>query len=188
MVKLIDLLREIQTRPKTKIGSGMQGNVYNVGKDKVVKKTSNTDGFDKDEIWSFNLFNKHPEVFPHIYKLTKHYVIMDKLDSPGKPIMDAYKFLDDVNPLSPKYLDSMPWREEDIMEKTYKSVMKNDFTEFNKILEITKKLNRMDVHDTLKKCLDFCIKLHKVLSGKWIDIHMGNVGLDKNGEIKIFDL
>jgi hypothetical protein len=188
MIKLVDLLKEIHTRPKTRIGSGMQGNVYNVGKDKVVKYSSNTDGFDKDEIWGFNLFNKHPEVFPHIYKLAKHYVIMDKLDSPGKPIMDAYNFLDDINPLSPKHLDSMPWREEDSMEQIYKSVMKNDFTKLNEIFEIAKKLDRMDIHDTLKKCLDFCIKLHKVLSGKWLDIHMGNVGLDKNSEIKIFDL
>ena len=188
MVKLTDLLKEIQTRLKTRIVTGMHGNVYGVGNDKVAKYSSNTDGFDKEEIENFNLFNKHPEVFPHIYKLTKHYVIMDKLDSPGKPLMNAYNFLDDVNPLASKPLESMPWREEDIMEKTYKSVMKNDFTELNEIFQLTKKLNRMDVHDTLKKCLDFCIKLHKVLSGKWIDIHMGNVGFDKNGEIKIFDL
>ena len=187
MIKLVDLLKEIQTRPKPIMGSGMQGNVYNVGKDKVVKYSSNTDGFDKEEIQNYSLFNKHPEIFPHIYKLDKHYVIMDKLDF-LEEIYDAYNFLDDVNPLSPKYLDSMPWREEDIMEKIYKSVMKNDFTEFNEILELTKKLDRMDVYNTLKKCLDFCIKLHKILSGKWMDIHMGNVGLDKNGNIKIFDL
>ena len=187
MIKLVDLLKEIQTRPKTRIGTGMQGDVYGVGKDKVVKKTSNTDGFDEGEIRDYNLFNEHPDIFPRIYKLTKHYVVMDKLDSPGKPIMNAYNFLDDVNPLSPKYLDSMPWREEDFLQKIYRSLYNNNLEIFNSILQKAKKLNRMDIYDTLKKCLDFCIKLKELFQNKRIDVHLGNVGVDNDGKIKIFD-
>ena len=56
----------------------------------------NENFFDINEIENYQLFNQHPDLFPHIYKLTKDYVIMDKLNSPGKPLMDVYNFLDDV--------------------------------------------------------------------------------------------
>jgi hypothetical protein len=188
MTKLINLLKEIQTRPKTRIGTGMEGDVYNVGKNKVVKKTGNLDGFTPKELKNYNLFNQHPDIFPHIYKLTKHYVIMDKLDSPGKSIMDVYNFLDDIDPSSRDSMDSMPWREEDFIEKIYESIKNNDFKTFNQILQKAKQLNRTDIYDTLKKCLDFCVKVNEIFKNTLIDMHMNNIGLDDKGQIKIFDL
>ena len=95
MIKLVDILKEIQTQPKKRIGHGNQGNVYNVGKNKIVKKSTNPKGFSQDEIEIYNLFNQHPDVFPHIYKLTKDYVIMDKLDQ--NPLGDVYNFLETTN-------------------------------------------------------------------------------------------
>ena len=98
MIKLVDILKEIQTQPKKRIGHGNQGNVYNVGKNKIVKKSTNPKGFSQDEIEIYNLFNQHPDVFPHIYKLTKDYVIMDKLDQkPYCSIIITYSPLFDHN-------------------------------------------------------------------------------------------
>ena len=151
MIKLVNLLKEIQTRPKTRIGTGMEGDVYNVGKNKVVKKTGNLDGFTPKELKNYDLFNQHPDIFPHIYKLTKYYIIMDKLDSPGKPLMDVYNFLDDVDPLSGNSMDNMPWREEDFIEKIYESIKNNDLETINQILKKAKKLNRTEIYNKLKK-------------------------------------
>ena len=175
---------EIQIQPKKIIGHGEQGNVYNVGSNKVVKRSTYRDGFTPDEIEIYNLFNQYPDIFPHIYKLTKNYVVMDKLDSPGKPLGDVYNFLDDIDPLSG---GSMPWREEDFLQKIYRSLYNNNLEIFNSILQKAKKLNRMDIYDTLKKCLDFCIKLKELFQNKRIDVHLGNVGVDNDGKIKIFD-
>ena len=184
MIKLIDILKEIQIQPKKKIGYGDQGNVYNVGKNKVVKKSTNSKGFSQDEIEIYNLFNQHPNIFPHIYKLTKDYVVIDKLDSPGDSLGDIYDFLDDIDPSSG---NSMPWREEDFLQNIYKSLYNNNLETFNQILQKAKELNRMDIYDTLKKCLDFCIKLKELFQNKRIDVHLGNVGIDNDGKIKIFD-
>ena len=178
MIKLVDILKEIQTQPKKRIGHGNQGNVYNVGKNKIVKKSTNPKGFSQDEIEIYNLFNQHPDVFPHIYKLTKDYVIMDKLDQ--KPLGDVYNFLETTD----------MWREEDYLINIYQMISTNDSNDleiFNQILQKTKELNKMDLHNTLKKCLDFCIKLKKIFKGKPIDVWLPNVGVDSDGKIKIFD-
>jgi hypothetical protein len=184
MIKLVDILKEIQIQSKKKIGYGDQGNVYNVGNNKVVKRSTNQEGFSQDEIEIYNLFNQHPNIFPHIYKLTKDYVVMDKLDSPGDSLGDIYNFLDDIDPSSG---NSMPWREEDFLQNIYKSLYNNNLETFNQILQKAKELNRMDIYNTLKKCLDFCIKLKELFQNKRIDVHLGNVGIDNDGKIKIFD-
>jgi hypothetical protein len=181
MIKLRNILNEIKVNPKEKIGYGDEGSIYNIGTNKVVKKS--TRGFTQNEIENYQLFNQYPDLFPHIYKLTKDYVIMDKLNSPGKPLMDVYNFLDNIDPSTK---NSMPWREEDYLTNLYYE--DNNLEIFNQILQKAKELNRMDVYNTLKKCLNFITKLKKFFKNKPIDVHLGNVGIDNNGEIKIFDL
>lgn len=168
----------MKTYPKEKIGSGEHGETYNVGSNKIIKKSNKVNGFTSNEIENYNLFNQHPDLFPHVYKLTKDYVIMDKLDSPGKELMNVYNFLDDID----------IWRGEDYITQIYDSLRFNDFKTFNQILQKSKELNRMDVYDTLKKCLDFCVKLNKIFKNKFIDIQLSNIGVDNAGKIKIFDL
>jgi hypothetical protein len=180
MIKLVDILREIQIQPKKRIGYGNQGNVYNIGKNKIIKKSTNPKGFSQDEIEIYTLFNQHPDVFPNIYKLTKDYVIMDKLDSPGKELMNVYDFLETTN----------LWREQDYLNNIYRMISNqnpDDLEIFNQILQKAKESNRMDVYNTLKKCLDFCTRLKKVFGNKPIDIWLPNVGVDNSGKIKIFD-
>jgi hypothetical protein len=178
MIKLIDILKEIKTHQKKRIGDGEHGVVYNVGKNKVVKKSNQNDGFSSDEIKYYKIYNKYPNIFPHIYKLTKDYVIMDKLDSPGKQLMDVYEFCDDIN----------IWREEDYMRKIYNSIKDNNFETFNKILEKSKELNETQIYNTLKKCLNFCTELYKMFQNTDIDLHLSNIGMDGNNNIKIFDI
>ena len=177
MIKLVDILREIQIQPKKRIGSGEHGNVYNVGKNKIVKNSTNSKGFSQDEIEIYNIFNQYPDIFPHIYKLTKDYVIMDKIDSPGKELMNVYNFLDDVD----------IWRDEDFLTNIYDEVRNNNLKITQQILQKVKELGKMDIYNTLKKCLDFCIELKELFQNKHIDVHLGNVGVDNNGKIKIFD-
>ena len=82
------------------------------------------------------------------------------------------------------------WREEDYLINIYQMISTNDSNDleiFNQILQKTKELNKMDLHNTLKKCLDFCIKLKNIFKGKPIDVWLPNVGVDSDGKIKIFD-
>jgi hypothetical protein len=103
---------------------------------------------------------------------------MDKLDQ--KPLGDVYNFLETTD----------MWREEDYLINIYQMISTNDSNNleiFNKILQKTKESNRIDLYNTLKKCLDFCIKLKNIFKGKPIDVWLPNVGVDSNGKIKIFD-
>jgi len=161
-----------------KIGSGEHGRVYNSRKNKIIKKSNSLKGFSQDELENYQLFNQHPDMFPHIYKLTQDYVIMDKIDSPSKELMDVYNFLDDVD----------IWRDDDFLTNIYDEVKNNNLKIFQQSLQKAKELNRMDIYDTLKKCLNFCIELNKLFKNKFIDIQLSNVGIDDKGKIKIFDL
>jgi hypothetical protein len=225
MIKLVDLLKEIQTRPKPELGRGEQGTVYPLGKDKVVKKTNFTDGMVKTELEDYEIFNQHPDVFPHVYKLTPHYIILDKLDTSLKEFKDPEFWLflckngwwkDDpskkgywgANP------DGMNWEydsktglynwmgdgepiidyewdvyvREDPFTKTFISVRKNDLKPFNNILQKAKEQGKTQYVNALKEILDFCIKINKVFKGEWRDVHIQNIGRDKNNKLKIFDV
>jgi hypothetical protein len=102
---------------------------------------------------------------------------MDKIDSPGKTLMDVYNFLDDIN----------IWRDDDFITNIYESVKNNNLKIFNQILQKAKELNRIDIYNTLNKCLEFCIRLNKLFKDKFIDIQLSNVGINNN-KLKIFDL
>jgi hypothetical protein len=179
MIKLTKILKEIKTRPKEIIGSGEQGDVYPVGKDKVVKVIG-TDDWEPEEIENYKLFNQHPDLFPHVYKIGKNYVIMDRIDSPAKELIEAAEFLHNNG-----------WVDGGVggIYKMIKYNTLNQLKIFNQILQKAKESNRMDIYNTLKKCLEFFTKLHKILPDEYADTNDGNIGIDRrDGKIKIFDI
>jgi hypothetical protein len=176
------ILNELKTYPKELVGAGEQGNVYPIGKDKVVKKIHN--GWEPEEIKMYELFNQYPDLFPHVYKIGKDYVIMDKIDSPAKELTDATKFLHNNG-----------WPYDDISDID-NLIRFNKLEIFNQMLQKAKESNKIEIYNTLKKCLEFFTelnklflsKLHKIVDGH-IDSHSGNIGIDRrDGKIKIFDL
>jgi hypothetical protein len=176
MIKLIDLLKEIKTYRKELVGDGEQGDVYPIGKDKVVKKVF--EDWDDEEIKTYKLFNQHPDLFPHVYKIAKDYVIMDRIDSPAKELTDAVEFLRG---------NMWPY---DGIDGIYRSIKRNNnLKEFNQILQKAKELNKTDIYNTLKECFEFFTKLNKLFPNRYLDTNDGNTGIDRrDNKIKIFDL
>jgi hypothetical protein len=176
MIKLIDLLNELKTYPKELVGAGEQGDVYPIGKDKVVKKAY--DDWEPEEIETYKLFNQHPDLFPHVYKIGKDYIIMDKIDSPAKELTDVSEFLQDQN------INNI-----DDVGDINTLIRLNKLEIFNQILQKAKESNKIEIHNTLKKGLEFFTKLNKLFPNMYIDTHSGNIGIDRrDGKIKIFDL
>jgi len=215
MIKLTDLLKELTTRPKPELGVGEQGWAYPLGKDKVIKKTRFTDGITEPELEDYRLFNQHPDVFPHIYKIAKDYTILDKLDTSLKEFRDpafvmfmlkngwwAEPPYEDKWEFDPKtglynwirdsklYLNRDDYDDiyEDPFTKIFKSVRANDLKPFNHVLQKAKEQNKTKIYNGLKEILDLCIKINKVFKGEWRDVHKNNIGRDKNGKLKIFDI
>lgn len=188
-MKLIKILRELKTTNKPIFGSGMSGaNVYNVGKDKVVKYRDG--GLSPDDLRFYKLFNKYPDVFPHVYKLTKDYVVMDKLKE-DKELFELYKYFADKVEWDKDKLKDIEWGElEDPLTAAYYAVRNkgNYRNEFEIIKKYLKSNGEIGYYNTLIKCYKFCDKVNSIMNGEFIDMHMGNVGLDSQNNLKIFDI
>ena len=169
MIKLLDILKE------TYLGGGEQGKVYTVGKDKIKKQSNFLDGFTQDELYFYNQFNKYPNIFPKIYELTKSYVIMDRLyDIPD--LNNVLNYLEQIN----------IWRDEDPMTMIYYSLKNNDLSEINTLLNKAK--NNKTIYNSLLKYIKFTQNILDAFPNKSIDFQTSNVGVDSNGDLKIFDL
>ena len=90
MIKLLSILKEITF--KEPIGQGSEHIIYPYSKDpnKVIKT------FDPDEKESINkdqitTFQKHPDIFPIVYKVTDKYAILEKLNT--KKVIDELEKL-----------------------------------------------------------------------------------------------
>ena len=213
MIKLVDLLKELNIQSKIELGAGMNGWAYPLGKDKVVKKFANP--ITQEEIEDYELFNQHPDIFPHVYKVTEKWVVMDKLDTTLKGFRDTVpRFMQEngwiqdahYNPklylehgwkydsktgLSSWVGDGKPDIDDEFLEdavyKVFDSVRRNDFKPINSILQKAKEQGKTDIYNTIKEILDFSIKLNKVFKGQIKDIHKENIGRGSDGKLKVFD-
>lgn len=216
MIKLIDLLKELTTRPKPKLGGGEQGTVYPLGKNKIIKKSNwYDDGLSKQELRDYKIFNQHPDVFPHIYKITKHYVIMDKLDTSLEEFKDinlpkfmakngwwesefppehSWVFNSKTGLYDYEYKDKEPKiNDEDVIDydpftQVYRDLRDNNLRAFNHVLQKAKEQGKTKIYNALKEALDLCIKINKVFKGQFKDVHKNNIGRDSSGKLKIFDV
>ena len=178
-MKLTDILKEIKIKNKNILGQGYHGEVFNFEKDptKIIKKPLGNNKFSEDELKFYKEFNQHPNLFPHIYKITPTYVVMDKLN----PINweGLLNFLEIIN----------MWREEDPLNKIWDIVTHNeDPKELNNIIEYCKQNNELKHLQTINKYIKFAEEIYNFFKNKNIDFHSGNIGEDVKGNLKIFDL
>ena len=91
MIKLLNILKEITF--KEPIGQGSEHIIYPYSKDpnKVIKTfdPDERESIDKDQITTFQ---KHPDIFPIVYKVTDKYAILDKLNT--KKVIDELEKLE----------------------------------------------------------------------------------------------
>jgi hypothetical protein len=81
MIKLIDILNELNIQPKLKLGTGSTYTTYpsSLQPDKVIKILNDEDEGSLDE--HYDLFIKYPKYFPIVYKKTDKYMVLEKLNT-----------------------------------------------------------------------------------------------------------
>lgn len=173
MIKLIDLLNEINISPKPELGSGEVFTAYpsKVDPSKVIKISNYNNP--EDIQYHADIFKNYPKYFPKVYKVTDKYLIIEKLNT--KPIIEYYnklKLLTSLlNPFksipfyNPKKFD--PNNPLDIAIKQHPELLKT-----------TLKLKKL-YHD-----------VDKILDNEGydeLDFHHGNVGIDSEGNFKMLD-
>jgi len=183
MIQFKQFISELNIKHKDPIGDGEQGIIYNVGKDRVVKKSRYEDGFTDDEIEKYKLFNKYPNNFPHVYKLSDTYIVMEKLDL---NFTDAINFYEEEYEMESEETDR--WRYDDNWANyIYDNIHHNKLNSIKNLLKQSKQ-NNINAYNTYLKTIKLAKILNKIFKNEYIDFHSGNLGLDKNGNLKIFDL
>jgi hypothetical protein len=188
MIKLIDLLLELNIQSKVPIGQGGEQTVYSskIKSNFVIKKLTGNNEFYTKKDWEeiIQTAQQHPEVFAKIDKVDfdKGYFVQEKLDEKSltKDGNELIKYLKDNNILYRNNQDKDDYSGLDIITILYLSPDRINM------------LDNTPWKDTLKPKLErFFNKLNK--TGHGIDdnflgdLRLTNVGYDKNGEIKILD-
>ena len=197
MIKLIDILKEITF--KTPIGQGSEHIIYPYSKDpnKIIKTfdPDETESINKDQITTFQ---KHPDIFPIIYKVTDKYAVLEKLNTE--------KAIDELEKLQTEFFN-LKWRDE---KKRKYSILLDELMEDDNLedydfigllyhlfqntsssslkKELTTLLSLTSNPDILKKYIDFLTKVTSKINQTELDIHSEQFGYDSKENIKLLDI
>lgn len=185
MIKLIDILKELNTQPKEPIGRGGEHIVFpfKLKPGFVIKKfTGNIQITTKDWKQIIEFSQQHPEIFAIVDKVDfdKKYLVQEKLDEKTltKDLKELDKYINDNN-LLPDDEAALVYGNfgYDILTILY---LEPDWIDI---------LNNTPYEKTLKpKLEDFLQRLNKAdLADSLSDIRISNVGYDRTGKIKILD-
>ena len=188
MVKLIDILKELNIQPKTSIGQGLTQTTYasSIKPEFVIKKLTGEHEFFTKEDWKkvIETFQKNPDVFAIIDRVNfdKGYIVQEKLDekSLSKELVELHKYLKDNNILYRNPGDKWTWAGWDILTILYANPSRLSM------------LDNTPYEETLKpKLEDFFKRLDKAghgIRGNFLgDLRITKVGYDNTGKIKVLD-
>lgn len=179
MIKLIEILnQEIKVKDKELKDHGSDHSIFDFYKDsnKIIKY--NRESRIGNE---YKLFNKYPDIFVKIYKISSKYIIMEKVDAKGFE-RDSEKTSRELMGVEDEYIKKIMNLHFDLPGAYYSSLRSNNNRFINYI-------------DRLKHKNEFIAKLTKVITklvlitnGQNLDIHSGQFGYDIDDNIKIFDI
>ena len=188
MIKLVDILKELNIQSKTPIGQGGEQTAYpsKIKPGFVIKKLTGENEYFTKEDWEeiIQTAQQHPEVFAQVDKVNfdKGYFVQEKLDEKSltKDGNELYKYLKDNNILYRNENDKSDYSGLDIITILYMDPDRIDM------------LDDTPWENTLKPKLEsFFNKLNQAgygIDDNYLgDLRLTNVGYDKNGEIKILD-
>ena len=194
MIKLLDLL-ELNIQKKTQLGAGnsVEGETYDIKShsDKVVKVYINSNYNEKKD--QYELMSKYPEFFVKIYKFTPKYVVMEKVKTPIPEVKELQNFIN--NEVGIKWVKggdpTSNMYSHDIIGGINKELKKDKNAVYTHILKKAKQLKKTDLVLQLTKIYNFFNNLYKTLpklKSYDLDIHNDNIGLDKQKNLKLFDI
>lgn len=197
MIKLIDLLNEINIRQKTQLGSGdnVEGEIYpsELSPDKVIKKYTQINP--ETKYAQYELMKKYPKFFVKVFKVTPQYVVLEKVKTPIPGLKELQSYIN--NELGIKFV-----RGGEILQNVYANdlvmglfdeLSSGNLIFFNSILKQVKEAGKTDYYNLLTKLYTFFKNFKKEVpegftDNQYLDIHSDNIGIDKQGKLKLFDI
>ena len=197
MIKLLNILKEITF--KEPIGQGSEHIIYPYSKDpnKVIKTfdPDERESIDKDQITTFQ---KHPDIFPIVYKVTDKYAILEKLNTK--------KVIDELEKLEAEFFN-LKWKSnkkrkysillDDLMKDDnldgydfigllYYLIQKTPSSSLKKELDTLSSFTQNP--KLLKKWIDFLIKLSSIMGQTELDMHAEQFGYNSEENLKLLDI
>jgi hypothetical protein len=187
-------------RKKKLLGKGKQHIVYEFEKnpDKVIKQVWDVEeginrynpnanivvtNIDKEYM---DFFIKYPDIFAKVYKVTKKYAIIEKLNT-KKVLDDEYYLYNQIKDFD--YWEFQYTTESDFISQLYFSITREK--RFSNVI-LGDLIKRGDDIYLIDKYITFFNKINKTLLKKIdlrfrLDIGSHNIGYDKNGDLKLLD-
>ena len=185
---------------KEPIGKGKDHIVYDFEKqpDKIIKIGYGSDGYkyqwdgEKKQLpldpKHIEIFKKYPNLFPQVYKSTNMYSIIEKLDT-NKIKFDEKNIFNILDKLNHEDLENMSihYTFSSLFHELYVDSKNGDYL-FSDILSYLSNL-KDDEKNLVLKYINFFKRIRKTLMLEIpnLDISAGNIGYDKNGELKLLD-
>ena len=178
MLKLTELLNEINL--KNILGDEITGEekgrhsaVYDYKPDptKIVKTNKNTSKkLNKQIINDLVLMNDHPDISAKIFEITPYYAVIEKLNN-SKVNKDLFLLRKEIT------------NDDDffIFESMKMHIINNT------IKKITSQIKSKEILDIANKYISLIKKAINAF-GEDVDIHAGNIGYDRQGNIKLLDI
>lgn len=183
-----NVLLELTTKKKEIFGMGVEHQIYNSNKNpNIVFKLGHPYVVDR---W-LKIFKKFPLYFPKTYRVgdirfknnVYRYVEMDKLNT--SRVKDEWKLIEDK-------LVELDLTSADLLHNL-SDIFRNCIMDEEYDNMVIQKLQKSDkvVYHLFMKWLNFLHSLNtiiKMITDNMLDIHDGNFGYDKKGNIKCFDI
>ena len=196
MIKLLDILNEINIRQKTQLGSGdnVEGEVYpfELSPDKVIKKYTQTNP--ETKYAQYELMKKYPKFFVKVFKITPQYVVLEKVKTPVPGLKELQSYLN--NELDIKFVKGQGLQNvyaTDLVMGIFDEISSGNLSFFNSILKRVKEAGKTDYYNLLAKLYIFFRDFKKevpegFMNDQFLDIHSNNIGINPQGKLKLFDI
>lgn len=171
------------------IASGSEHKVFHIDDDFIMKVPywgwMRAPGQDmlKEFDYHIKFMKSHPDIFPDVKKLDKRRASIERVDI-NKAKKEIYHIFDVI--MSDKNMS------DEMFQRHGKDVIIHDLynssrPEVINTLERLKQYGKRNNDDVVLKWYNFIMKLKKTFKDRVLDIHAGNIGIDKQGNIKLID-
>jgi hypothetical protein len=185
MIKLLDILNELNIQPKDQLGSGQSSSTYPYNKDpeKIIKTVSDYDDNNKFDLEQIKIFQKHPDIFPLIYKVTDKYAVLEKLNinKAYNEMLSWGKQVKKTNNILSYFMQDEEYEYDDYAGILYYFLKQNSENELESLYSKIKDGDKLKAWVSLiKKAINLNLKSD-------LDIHGEQFGYNNNNKLKLLD-
>lgn len=174
------------------IDSGESHKAYYINQDWILKMPKNKSKKDLENFENhIRYIQKYPDVFVKVKEFNGNSAVIENVDTSKAQKEIAY-LGKVVNTLLPKklplYLQTLIQTDNTIVHFLYNLTDDKKIDDIsNKLLKDLKEYGLKNNNVIINRWVNFIEKLIKTFDHHWLDLHWGNFGINKNGEVKLID-